>query len=507
MEPLSRFLVRNASEFADRAAVIDGSTVLSHRTLLERVAALGEVLRRWKGRVLTALPNGHAVVVAHYAALVAGLQSLIVDACAPADDLVHATSAFSPEIVLTSQDQIGRLVHILDGLASVQQIVLLPSAEAPSLCATRHPVRIVSWADSGSAELIDLAEMDVPALVLCTSGTTGAPKYVSLTQRNVLAAARNINEFMQTAMGAVEVTPLPLHRSFGLGRARCLSLAGGTLVISPPRGDRALALLARHRATGFSSVPAFFRMMIRTFGKRLAKYLAPLEYIEIGSAPMDRADKLFLLEVAPRARICMHYGLTEASRSAFIEFRSERTKLDTVGRPAPHVAVRVVAENGHPCTPGETGEIIVRGDHVCAQYWKNPELTKSRLRDGWFHTNDYGSVDADGYIRLSGRMDDLMNVGGIKVSPEKIEGVVRAIPGVADCAAVAAKDPRGIYGDVPLLYVVREEQARLSTAAVKSYCVAHLVAEEVPHEVIFIDAIPRTDAGKVLRARLRGGVA
>jgi len=505
MERLGQVLVQNACRFPDKAAIIEGRMELTHPALLARVSALAGALGdHGARRVAVVLPSGHDVVCAHYATMIAGCEAMLLDARMPPDDLADLLGRFQPAVVITRSPELQPLTDLLG--PTVQSVFLLPSVE--DACCPRaksqQAVQHVAWPGAPVwSALRDWGSLDEVALVLCTTGTTGARKLVSLTERNVLAAARNINEFTRIDASAREVTPLPLHRSFGLARARCLSLVGGTLIISPPRGDRALALIAQHQATGFSAVPAFLRMLIGTFGLRLARYFAGLDYMEIGSASMEHGDKLFLIEAAPRARICMHYGSTEASRSTFIEFRSERDKLDTIGRPTPHVNLRVVSEDGTPCSNGEPGEIVVQGEHVCAGYWGDDQLTAARLRQGWLHTSDCGSIDADGYVRLLGRMDDVMNVGGVKVSPERIENVAKSLPGVIDCAAVGGRDSRGIYGEVPLLYVVGDGSTSLSAQRVKSYCAERLLPEEVPHEVLFIDAIPRTDTGKIQRSHLR----
>jgi long-chain acyl-CoA synthetase len=501
-------LCRNAELWRDKTAIVDGPVALTHGELLRRVLVLAGALQRegQPRRVLILLPNGNEIILSHYAALAAGAVALLARPEVGQETLTEVGDTFQPDAVVTTGALAGQHSVGLGTISSIRELVLLPNEESASALETlKHcAVRELLWSRAEAAgEFQDSALIDSASLVLCTSGTTGAPKFVILSQRSMMAAALSINEFMQVGEWAREVTPLPLFRSFGLGRARCLSLVGGTLIVSPPRGDRALALVQRYGANGLSSVPAFFRMLLQTFGPRLGKYFGGLRYIEIGSAPMRRADKLLLLEVAPMARICMHYGLTEASRSAFIEFRSEREKLDSVGKSAPGVEIKVVAEDGSVCDRGEVGEIAVRGQHVCGGYWGDSALTAERLRDGWLYTRDRGRFDEQGYLHLAGRIDDVINVGGVKVAPEKIEDVARRIPGVADCAAVAMVDPNGVYGEVPLLYVVPDGSSELSIATVKSCCAQHLLAEEAPHDVMFIESIPRTDTGKIQRAQLR----
>ena len=139
--------------------------------------------------------------------------------------------------------------------------------------------------------------------------------------------------------------------------------------------------------------------------------------------------------------------------------------------------------------------------------WDHPEQTTVRLRGDWLPTHDLGSVDADGYLSFPGRLDEIANVGGVKVARDDIERVARAMRGVLDGAAVGASDPGGIYGGVAPLYVVADRDAGLSVEAAKDYCAQHLQPESVPCAVRFVAALPRTDTGKLQRRWLRGGLA
>ena len=162
---------------------------------------------------------------------------------------------------------------------------------------------------------------------------------------------------------------------------------------------------------------------------RLADARDHLRYVEIGSAPMPIETKLKLMELLPRTRICHHYGLTEASRAAFIEYHRERHKLATIGRPAPNVEIAVHDDQDRPLPTGRQGELVVRGGMVMKEYWKQPELTRQVLRGGWLRTGDHGFQDADGYLYLLGRDSDCVNVAGLKVNPEEIEQHLNAHTG------------------------------------------------------------------------------
>jgi long-chain acyl-CoA synthetase len=229
-----------------------------------------------------------------------------------------------------------------------------------------------------------------------------------------------------------------------------------------------------------------------------------LRTIELGSAFLSASDKRRLLELFPNARICMHYGLTEASRSTFLEFRSEAAKLDTVGRPSPNVTIQICDPDGRALPPGEHGEIFVSGGHVTAGYWNDVERTRAHLTaDRAFRTGDHGYFDADGYVCLLGRKDELINCGGVKISPLELEAKIAEARPTLEFCVVGIPDPAGIAGEVPVVAVAGAPQPTLTLAALTAELAQKVEKNKLPREVIFIDRIPRTENGKPIRRELR----
>lgn len=346
-------------------------------------------------------------------------------------------------------------------------------------------------------------ERDI-ADILFTTGTTGLPKGVVLTHRNELAAATNINAFIGNTADDVELLALPVSHSFGLGRLRCTLLMGGTLDLlgSFASMKKFFREMEERQVTGFGMVPASWNYICKCSGEKIGQYASQLKYIEIGSAFMPVAEKEHLMALLPQTRICMHYGLTEASRSCFMQFDKERDHLQTIGYPSPNVEVEIFDEQGRPCRDTEEGEVCVKGDHVCAAYWGDrKDEYEQDFYQGYFRTGDWGYHDTDGRLYLKSRKKELINVGGKKVSPIEVEEVINRMPQVLESACVGIPD--AVLGEVVKAFVVKREGASCEVDEVKKYVMTQLEGYKVPAEVAFIESLPKTASGKLQRLMLK----
>lgn len=341
--------------------------------------------------------------------------------------------------------------------------------------------------------------------VLFTTGTTGAPKGVALNHRNLAAAALNINTFIKNTADDVELLALPVSHSFGLGRVRCVLSKGGSLVLLGTFASmkKFFGQMEQYHCTGFGMVPAGWGYIKKMSGRKIGQFADQLKYIEIGSSFMSIEDKELLCELLPNTRICMHYGLTEASRSAFMEFHSEHNKLNTAGKASPNVEVKIFDAEGHEQPVGAEGEVCVKGEHVTCSYWnETPERFAKDFYSGYFRTGDAGCLDEKGYIHLKSRIKEMINVGGKKVSPMEVEDILNTIPGIEDCACVAMPDPEGVMGELVKAFIVCKDES-LTDAAILEALKPKLEVYKLPAVIARIDAIPKTASGKVQRLKLK----
>lgn len=341
--------------------------------------------------------------------------------------------------------------------------------------------------------------------VLFTTGTTGAPKGVALNHHNLAAAAQSINTFIKNTADDVELLALPVSHSFGLGRVRCVLSKGGTLVLLGTFASmkKFFGQMEQYHCTGFGMVPAGWGYIKKMSGKKIGQFADQLRYVEIGSSFMSIEDKELLCELLPNTRICMHYGLTEASRSAFMEFHSEHDKLNTAGKASPNVYIKIFDAEGKEQPIGAEGEVCVKGEHVTCSYWnETPERFAKDFFNGYFRTGDAGCLDSDGYIHLKSRIKEMINVGGKKVSPMEVEDILKTIPGIEDCACVAMPDPEGVMGELVKAFIVCKDDS-LTDSTILDALRPKLEVYKLPAAIERIDAIPKTASGKVQRLKLK----
>lgn len=480
---LEQQIGRNAASTPDRVALIAGEEEVTYAQLWARcLLAATNVRKKFHlqpgDRIILSASASIDFVYAYFGIHLAG------GICVPIDPDTNQTRF---ELILSSTRPICTMgvLHKVEG----------------------HPVVSFSEVTTEGDGVDPYRPMDEESVadVLFTTGTTGAPKGVALNHRNLAAAALSINTFIGNTAGDVELLALPLSHSFGLGRLRCVLSQGGTLVLLGTFASmkKFFGQLEKFHCTGFGMVPAGWSYIKKMSGRKIGAFADQLRYIEIGSSFMSVEDKQLLCELLPRTRICMHYGLTEASRSAFMEFHSEHGKLDTAGKASPNVEVAIFDADGNRQPEGKEGEVCVKGQHVTCSYWNEaPERFQSDFYDGYFRTGDGGFLDAEGYLHLKSRIKEMINVGGKKVSPMEVEEVLNLIPGIAESACVAMPDPEGVMGELVKAFIVCKDSA-LTDAAILDFLRPRLEVYKLPAVIERVNLIPRTASGKIQRLKLK----
>lgn len=346
-------------------------------------------------------------------------------------------------------------------------------------------------------------ESEDTAVVMYTSGTTGKPKGVMLTNANVEAAA----EIWSEAMGITEQdrmlvsTPL-FHCAASHVFVVPVTHNGGSLVIEEAFSpDNTIAMLQKEEPTMFFGVPAMYSIILNMPNIKELE-LPALRLFCYGAAPMPYELVKKLKEVFPSVGLQNCYGQTEnAPAASSLKDHYALDKIGSVGEVLPQTEIRIVDEFGDSLPHGQVGEIVVKGPQVMKGYLRNEEATHQAIKDGWMYSGDLGKFDEEGLLYIVDRKKDMIIRGGENVYPVEVEEVLYQIPELMESAVVGV--PHEVYGEVPKAYVVRKAGQTISEEAIKSYCATQLARYKVPHEVEFMDELPRNASGKVLKHTLR----
>jgi long-chain acyl-CoA synthetase len=338
------------------------------------------------------------------------------------------------------------------------------------------------------------------ALFIHTSGTTsGLRRGTMLSHRSLCGTASYMNNQMGVDGDIRELIIPPLQHGFGMGRCRAVLHAGGTMVLQDGIFSPASALTALdvHKCNAFSSASSGVALLLENYSEDLAEIGDRIRWLEMGTLPLDRQYMTRLLSIMPNARIFFTYGMTEAIRSTILEINHDKGKLDTVGRSVQGTEVRIVDDDGKPVNAGTNGKIHVRGVNMASGYWNAPEAWQEKLCQGWVDSGDLGYLDEDGYLHFIGRQDDMINVGGLKVSPVEIEEALKPLLKSIPFAVARVPDPDRIQGYVPALFIEGDSGPDIET--VRNSLRDHLAEFKIPRMILHIEELPRTTATRKVR--------
>ncbi len=488
-------LSARATEDSDRIALITPDTRVSYAELDRRATAVSHALRALgvsRGdTVAVVYPNGVDAAVAIYGVLRAG-------------------AAFSPVNPSTKRDRLALQLADLGASAALCAEPLAATVRA----AAGDAVAVVSDLEQMGAEgptTPRALEIDLGA-VIYTSGSTGEPKGVTLTHRNMTFVADSIIEYLRLDRDDRILCVLPLSFNYGLYQLLMAVRVGATLVLEPGFAfpGRIVSLLADERITCLPGVPTVFTTLLSLHGLR-ERGFPDLRLLTNAGAALPAATVADVRATFPDAELFLMYGLTEATRVAYLPPGLVDSKPTAVGTAIPGTEAWIEDEAGRVLGPGEVGELFVRGAHVMQGYWNDPEGTAKRLREGrwpWertLATNDLFRLDGDGHLRFVGRRDDVIKSRGEKVAPREVEEILVDAPGVREAAVVGVEDR--LLGMAVIAHVAPEPGAQLDAAELRRICAGALEDHKVPRRIDVHDELPRTANGKIDRRTLAGASA
>ena len=336
------------------------------------------------------------------------------------------------------------------------------------------------------------------AYLIYTSGTTSEPKGVPISHEMIEFTTKNIVKVLEYSKNDIDLTPLPLYHSFGLGCLHTSIYVGSTFVLLKNSNnlENILNSLKKYNTTTLAVVPATLTKFLKFEKQYLDEKFSNIRLIITNSTSIPKETVNDFKPIIKNRKLATYYGLTEASRSTFMIF-NENSKLDeSVGKSAPGVKIKIKKFDKKL----EIGEIRIQGKNVIKNYWDNPIADKN-LENGWLQTNDIGYLDSDENLFLVGRNDDVINIGGEKVIPSEIEEIIKQIPEIEDVVAFGIDNE--IFGKTIKVNIIKKKNSNLDKIKILSYCLKNLEKFKIPSKIEFVEKIPKNEYGKVKRSMLK----
>ena len=507
----------NSRLFPHKMGIISQKVRLSWSQFNDRVNRLANAmlgLGMKKGdRVAIISENCHEYAVFLFANAKAGLISVCLNHQLTAEQLIRIMNDCEPKALFAQDKFVDTAEQINSAVKSIKSIVGIGRGHG-----CRNDYEALLAEQPADEPDVKIDEQDIYRLQY-TTGTTGTSKGVLLTHKNEITNCMMRLQATPTFRDDIVLEWAPLFAVGPQARFFGTCFLGATIVIIVFEPKSFVEMVEKERITYSSLLPVTTFKMIRDYlAKDKYKHdLTSLRKLQAaGGQHCSGSELKEMLDYfgISYSHTCIAYGMTEAcgpatylvpedivaglSPSATV---GERERVDSIGKPLLNCKIRVVDDNDNDVPPGQIGEILLKGDQIMKGYWKNPELTRTALRGGWFHTSDLGRLDDDNYLYFEGRKDSVIKSGGFLVGPEEVEKVIMQHPAVSDVAVVGISHEK--WGQV-VTAVVRLESGQITTEEeIRDHCRKSLAAYQIPKSVSFTDRLPRDLAyGKICRKEL-----
>jgi amino acid adenylation domain-containing protein len=495
---LQDYLTNSARSLPDKVALVCGKERLTYAELDARSDALAHSLAaagvQRGDRVVIFGDNTADTVVSFWAVLKANAVVCIVNPLTKRDKLAYLLNDCRPAALIADPQLRAVWGEPAAACPHLRAVMVYGAMDDAKLTGLKAPAR----------RCIDI---DLAAIVY-TSGSTGDPKGVMLTHRNMLTACTSIASYLEIQEDEVILGVLPLAFDYGLYQMIMAFRMGARLVLERSFAFPAQVLrrMAEERVTGFPGVPTIFAMLSEL--RNLRDYdLTSIRYVTNTAAALPVKHITMLQAMFPGARIYSMYGLTECKRCTYLPPQDLARKPESVGIAIPNTEMWIVDEAGNKVGPGVVGQLVIRGATVMKGYWEKPEATAKKLKPGplpgeqVLYTGDYCRMDEEGYLYFVGRMDDVIKSRGEKVAPKEVENALMDIPGVREAAVIGVPDET--LGHAVKAYVVLENGFVIPEKELQKECQRRLENFMVPKYIVTVPSLPKTDTGKIRKIGLQ----
>ncbi len=495
------FLIRSTDRNPEKTALIFQKREYTYNQIRQSASSLaGFLLKhsiRTGDRVAIYLGNEPATAISIFGALLAGGCFIIINPTIKANKLVHILNNSQARFLIAPFSKKSLLDKVNSQLDSPPETIYTAAdgnGENDFEQIIEHPV---------SAELPRVIDDDLAAIIY-TSGSTGDPKGVTMSHRNMVSASTSITTYLENIENDIILNMLPFSFDYGLYQLIMTFHIGGTLVLERGFGYpyQIIEIIKKYEVTGLPCVPTIFAILLQLETLE-QENLSSVRYISNTAAALSPTYIPRLQKAFPRSRIYSMYGLTECKRVSYLPPRDINAKPDSVGIPMPNTEVWVADDNGQEVPRGKVGELVVRGGSVMRCYWRDPEATAVRLKEGKYpwekvlYTGDLFRMDDEGYLYFVARKDDIIKCRGERVHPKEIETVLYSMDEVLNARVIGV--PHEIYGQAIKAEVVLKEGKAVSDKEILAYCRQNLEDLMVPQIIEIVESLPISASGKIKR--------
>ena len=474
------FLKKNVENHGDKIAVIDNEKEITFIELYEKVEKFSNNIKILNQEKIISLisENSISFIIAYLGIINSG-------------KIVHLISPEISEINLFNQLKSSKSKNIICNQLMKKKILNFNSIKT-----TIFDIEEILLKHNNKEIESSLNKF---AYLIYTSGTTAEPKGVTVSHSMIEFTTKNIVKVLGYSDSDIDLLPLPLNHSFGLGCIHTSLYVGSTLVLlkNASNLEEILESLKKYKITTLAAIPATLTKILNFENKKLKDYFSEIRLIITNSTAIPKKTVIQFKEILKKGNLATYYGLTEASRSTFMVFDKNNQREESVGKCSPNVEIKIVNKEENNL---KLGDIFIKGENVIKKYWNNVEADKN-IFENWLKTGDTGYFDNEGYLFLKGRSDEIINVGGEKVMPIEIEQTIKNIPGVED--AVAFGIEHEIFGQTIKLNIIKSKNSDIDKVQILSYCIKNLEKFKIPSKIDFVEKIPKTDYGKVKRFMLK----
>jgi acyl-CoA synthetase (AMP-forming)/AMP-acid ligase II len=493
-----RFDARN---YPHKEALVCGKIRLTYGELNNRVNSLANSLLRLgvgKGdNVAIMLQNCSQYIEIYFALAKIGALAVPLNFMYKGMGLRFLLDNSDAKIVFLEEQTRGEVEKIRDQLNKIHsQGYIFVGSDTPEGYVSYEEMATGSSTEEPGIQV----DEDDDLIILYSSGTTGLPKGIVLTQKTRLTYYHWCGLQYGIRFQDVHLINTPLYHNMACFLSLTQFYTGGKVVIMRKFDAReTLATIERERITGTFMVPTQYNIIME-FPDKEGFNLSSLKWLLTAGSPLSTATKKFILEFF-KCELYDMYGLTETGPFTNMNHHLAPNSIRSVGQPFFHMEMRIVDDQGIDVPRGEVGEIVARGPLLLRTYYKNPKAYNEAMRDGWFYTGDLGRMDDKGYLYLVDRKKDMICSGGVNVYPSDIEAILHSHPKILESAVIGVPDIK--WGEAVKAIVVLKQGKEMTEEDVIKYCKENLAGYQVPKSADFVSSVPRNPSGKVLKKELR----